>query len=141
MASVNIDPSDLVGDSETTLVLAEFGEDPELPQARIFIAGLQYYDYNAVDDILGRIRPKRGDRLQLVRQPENPYDGNAVEVWWRNGRLQLGHLPRDVATKVAPLIDAGDAIRCYAVNSGNGESWSVQALLISEHLPEELSGG
>lgn len=45
----------------------------------------------------------------LVRNPENPYDSNAVEVRY-TGHM-LGHLAKDVAARIAPLLDAGEEIR------------------------------
>jgi hypothetical protein len=44
----------------------------------------------------------------LIRNPANQYDGNAVEVHVPALGQQIGHLPRDVAATVAPLLDAGD---------------------------------
>ncbi|MGH8623389.1 MAG: HIRAN domain-containing protein, partial [Burkholderiales bacterium] len=35
---------------------------------------------------------KPGDRLELVREPANPYDSNAVRVEWRG--VKLGYVPR-----------------------------------------------
>lgn len=40
----------------------------------------------------------------LVRQPENPYDANAVAVFI-DGK-QVGHMPATTAAKLAPVIDA-----------------------------------
>lgn len=131
---------DTVADEVDVLNLKDFGEGPDLPYVCLPIAGLQYYDYDTVDELIGRILPKRGDRLQLVRQPDNPHDGNAVEIRWRNGRLLLGHLPRDPARQIAPLLDAGRSIRCYAMNPGDGAGWSVCAVLASECLPENMMG-
>lgn len=112
-------------------LLCAFGEDPETPHVCLPVAGLQYYDYDRLDDLLGRLRPSAGDRLQLVRQPQNPYDANAVELRWRNGQFLLGHLPRQIAAQISPLIDAGQAIRGYALNPGTGQSWSVWVVLVS----------
>lgn len=57
----------------------------------------------------------------LCREPKNKYDSNAVQVSWRppatvinlmsievlNGSgVQVGHIPRGVAEKLAPLMDA-----------------------------------
>lgn len=41
----------------------------------------------------------------LIREAENPYDGNAVKVML--GDLYLGYLPTQVAEKVAPYMDNG----------------------------------
>ncbi len=57
------------------------------------VAGLQFYDYAGIDELTGEpLIPAAGDRLSLVREPENPHDPNAVEVWWRNG-IRLGTCP------------------------------------------------
>ncbi|BAQ47584.1 MULTISPECIES: HIRAN domain-containing protein [Methylobacterium] len=95
------------------------------------IAGLQYYDY-AQPGLSGEpISPALGDRLVLVRAPNNANDCNAVEVWWRNS-IRLGHLPRELAAEVAPRLDAGELARAYVTSTGNGEPWSAWILLVGE---------
>ena len=54
-------------------------------------------------DIVAGIVP--GVDLQLEREPENPFDGNAIAV--RYGTMQLGFLRKQIAKHLAPLIDAG----------------------------------
>ena len=49
-----------------------------------------------------------GDRLELVRETDNPYDANAVRVDWC-GR-KLGYLPRRDNTAVARQLDRGAAL-------------------------------
>lgn len=49
-----------------------------------------------------------GDRLQLVREPENPHDVRAVRVEWRG--QQLGYLPRAENDAVAAAMDRGDRV-------------------------------
>ncbi len=94
------------------------------------LAGLQFYDYAGIDELTGEpLIPAAGDRLSLVREPANPHDGNAVEVWWRNG-IRLGHLPRHVAAEIAGALDAGVALRAYVAHGGDGEAWSARALLV-----------
>ena len=46
-----------------------------------------------------------GDRLEMVREPGNPHDPNAVRVEWR-GRM-LGYLPRTDNAAVARQLDRG----------------------------------
>lgn len=43
--------------------------------------------------------------INLVRNPNNQYDSNAIEV--RSLDLMLGHLSKEVAAKFAPLMDSG----------------------------------
>jgi len=50
-----------------------------------------------------------GSELVLERQPENPYDANAIAV--RFGALQLGFISRGIAKHLAPLIDEGARYR------------------------------
>ena len=66
-------------------------------------AGLRYHDAKAVWDQM-----KEGDTLALVREPENPYDGNAVRVEW-NGH-QLGYIPRTENAAVARQMDRGNKL-------------------------------
>ena len=44
----------------------------------------------------------------LVREPENPYDSNAVRVSLF-GIYEMGYLPRWLAKDIAPQMDAGRA--------------------------------
>ncbi|RSH83079.1 uncharacterized protein EHS24_006736 [Apiotrichum porosum] len=46
-----------------------------------------------------------GEFVVLRRQPNNPYDANAVQVINAAG-TQVGHIPRAVAGRLAPLMDA-----------------------------------
>ena len=95
------------------------------------VAGLQFYSYDDDDGLDGRVRPVAGDRLHLVRQPENLYDRNAIEVWWRN-EYRLGHVPRELAAEIAGNLDAGISLRAYVWNGGDGSAWSLDMMLIGE---------
>ena len=46
-----------------------------------------------------------GDRLDLIREPDNPYDARAVRVEWQ-GR-KLGYVPRADNEAVARQLDRG----------------------------------
>lgn len=52
-----------------------------------------------------------GDKLELVREPNNPYDKNAIGV--QNADGSLGHLPWYIVEKLSPLMDAGK-VTCTA---------------------------
>jgi hypothetical protein len=50
-------------------------------------------------------------RVLLRRNPENEHDENAIEVHaptLGRGRTMIGHVPRDLAAKLAPSLDRGD---------------------------------
>lgn len=55
---------------------------------------------------------KRGERVAIVlrRNPANPHDTNAIEVHVPalGAEGMIGHLARDVASRLAPRLDDGD---------------------------------
>jgi hypothetical protein len=79
------------------------------PGARLLVqssplAGLRYY---AAVEVWPKL--KVGDRLELAREPHNPYDANAVAVAWR-GR-KLGYVPRSANAALAWGLDRGAPLR------------------------------
>ncbi|MBL6666848.1 MAG: HIRAN domain-containing protein [Flavobacteriaceae bacterium] len=65
-----------------------------------FIAGLQYYDVLEIWKCL-----KIGDQVELIPEPENGYDKNAVMVIYKG--TQLGYLPRSENRHIAKILNAG----------------------------------
>ena len=51
---------------------------------------------------------REGDRLTLVREADNPHDGNAVRIEWRGQKL--GYLPRAENRAVAAAMDGGEPV-------------------------------
>lgn len=47
--------------------------------------------------------------VELRRDPDNKYDANAVQVRYLG--YMVGHLSREVAARIAPLLDSGKEIR------------------------------
>ncbi|MBV8298640.1 MAG: DEAD/DEAH box helicase [Candidatus Eremiobacteraeota bacterium] len=74
-------------------------------------------------DVVAALRP--GDALELRRDPENPYDANAIGVWF--GTLQLGFVKREIAAKIAPNADAGERYTAAvtAVTGGGARSFGI----------------
>lgn len=48
---------------------------------------------------------------RLVRDPENPHDANAIRVVVPEVG-HIGHIPRDLAAKLAPRLDEAEMWRC-----------------------------
>ena len=67
------------------------------------LAGFSHYDAAANFDAM-----KVGDALDLVREPDNAYDGNAVRVEWHG--VKLGYLPRRENRAVAMEMDRAGKI-------------------------------
>lgn len=66
---------------------------------------------------------KDGMKADLVREPANPYDSNAIAVtlwagnWLFGGKTaQIGHLKAPLAARLAPLMDAGVKMRAVVVS-------------------------
>jgi hypothetical protein len=65
------------------------------------------FRYHAAAEVWHELRV--GDPLELRREPDNPYDANAVSVSWR-GR-KLGYLPRRENAATSWGLDRGQALR------------------------------
>ncbi|KAI9728153.1 MAG: hypothetical protein M1828_004614 [Chrysothrix sp. TS-e1954] len=92
-----------------------------------------------------------GEVVIVRRQPDNPYDGNAIQILNVMGQ-QIGHVPRGPASKLAPFIDdqsliiegvltgpkgAYDApmsLKMYGTSSSTGQE-SLKARLQESRLP------
>lgn len=67
------------------------------------LAGSQYY---AVSEQWREMQV--GDKLDLIREPENRHDRNAIRVEWRGH--QLGYVPRAENRAVASAMDQGEKL-------------------------------
>ena len=67
------------------------------------VAGFQYHDGEAVWSRLAV-----GDSLRLRREPENPYDRQAVAVYRDDSKL--GYVPRADNTAVSQMMDRGERL-------------------------------
>jgi hypothetical protein len=75
------------------------------------LAGLGDYRGGELWDLLGE-----GDRLELIREPRNRLDTNAVRVCWR-GNL-IGYLPHGESASVARLLDARRRVGAWIARLG-----------------------
>jgi hypothetical protein len=86
---------------------------------RSSLAGFRHYEAPVVWRDL-----KSGDRLELVREPDNPYDPNAVRIEWQ-GRT-LGYLPRRDNQAVARQLDRGAALAASVARLVENRNRSVR---------------
>lgn len=73
------------------------------------LAGFQYHRGEAVWPVLAV-----GTAVDLVREPDNPYDPRAVRVDWRGEKL--GYVPRVDNAAVSHLLDSGRAVNAEIVD-------------------------
>jgi HIRAN domain len=83
------------------------------------LAGFRHYEGSSVWREL-----RQGDALDLVREPDNPYDANAVRIEWR-GR-KLGYLPRRDNTAVARQLDRGARLEARVARLQENRNRSVR---------------
>ena len=79
-------------------------EKEEILLLNTVVAGFQYYEGERVWRHM-----KVGDPLELRRDPDNPYDEMAVEIYWKGEKI--GYVPRSDNTAVAQLMDRGANLR------------------------------
>lgn len=82
---------------------AALAQEVRLLVQRLPLAGFRYYEARAQ---FAHLTP--GDRLALVREPDNPHDSRAVRVEWR-GR-KLGYVPRAHNAALAWALDTGEPL-------------------------------
>lgn len=69
----------------------------------------QYYAEADYDRLLEE-GPYETQFLELIREPDNEHDPNAIGVWWDGHKI--GHLNKVIAFRMAPEIDAGTKWLC-----------------------------
>ncbi|HZC74584.1 MAG TPA: HIRAN domain-containing protein [Gaiellaceae bacterium] len=67
-----------------------------------------------------------GQRLALVREPENEHDPNAVAVWDRERRMQAGYMPAEVAPE---LRGDEQAVSLWEFRGDDGRRIGLRVLL------------
>ncbi len=97
------------GDEDDKAPLVQLMDDiSRLPKADIngtyFEAELVGTGYEGRSDRIELINV--GDQVKLKRNPDNPYDSNAVEVLNSSGE-SLGHISKEFAAVLAPGLDQG----------------------------------
>ena len=65
---------------------------------KCYIAGYAYYEG---DRVINQLKP--GLKLDLIREPENPYDSKAIAVYFQQHKL--GFIPRVNNKVIATIMD------------------------------------
>ena len=73
-----------------------------------FLAGLSF---RPIDAKAAANELIEGDQLNLVREPTNRFDENAIQVHTLNGDF-IGYIAKDLAATLAPMIDNGVNFIC-----------------------------
>ena len=80
-------------------------------------------------------RFRAGSEVQLLPEPDNPYDKNAIGVWDKKRRLQAGYIPKDEASRVANKLANNEISKCIIMWEINKENQrvSIRLLLIGRN--------
>ncbi len=87
---------------------------------------------------------RRGEPIFLVRQPDNPYDSNAVILYRQDG-TDIGYLPKEKAVEIAPRLDQGSPVTAVyssteTIYSKSGERLLAPRLMLTPHKLRRTSG-
>ncbi|XP_056915480.1 helicase-like transcription factor isoform X2 [Takifugu flavidus] len=105
-------------------IRAAAAEEPDAEGSVLFghlrgtVVGLRYYT--------GVVN--RGEMVGLVREPQNPYDPNAVMVTNIYGN-QVGHIKRELAAAMADVMDVNLAKVEGVVHSGTNNAYNMPVML------------
>jgi len=77
-----------------------------------------------------------GSPIELRRQPENPFDPNAIGVW--TGRLQLGYIRRQIAREIARHMDAGERYSASigSLTGGGTKNFGLNISIVRENAKQ-----
>ncbi|HQP98999.1 MAG TPA: HIRAN domain-containing protein [bacterium] len=84
-------------------------KNPENRRIELLRTPLAGYPYYEADRALPAL--KNGSALVLRREPENPFDRNAVEVLTEDG-IKLGYIPRTGVHSISRNLDRGIPVQC-----------------------------
>lgn len=96
------------------------------------------FGYTEGPDLLPRIRV--GDKLDLVREPDNPHDPRAVRIDWHNHKL--GYIPQSHNADIARLLDQGTLLDTQITRiEPEPESYSPVHLSVSPSAASSAAPG
>ena len=74
------------------------------------VAGVSHRPAALQDPAFGPGRP-----LELLPEPSNPHDPNAVAVWDAGHRHHVGYVPADLAPDIAARLRGGEHLRAVCI--------------------------
>ena len=79
-----------------------------------YVAGVQYHELkNIINDL------KEGSALNLVPEPTNSYDPNAVKITYKQDKdeeVMIGYVPKRFSSEVAAALTISDKATCVISN-------------------------
>lgn len=88
--------------------------------ANFLVAGVGYEGRERVVEKYAHV----GDTVYLVRDPDNRYDHNAIEIRLANNQ-QVGYVPAPIAAELVSLMDAGFLQRAFVTKLYEGKRHNI----------------
>lgn len=101
---------------------------------KFYIAGVQHHNMHKVLSIL-----KEGLYLQLVPEPTNKYDPNAVRIIFLTAKkdVMLGYVPKKFSSEVSAAIEIGKNVECIIVTfNKQSKPWEMCEVEIVEEVED-----
>jgi|GEM_PF-658602 len=104
---------------------------------QFFIAGVQFRP--AGDIRIAGAKLKVGDKLLLFPEPTNRFDPNAVQLIYKNDKLEipsmfLGYVPKKYSSEVSGLLSIGAPVECI-VDEVNPSAKTYEMFKVTVRLP------
>lgn len=96
----------------------------DLPPIKTRVAGVSFENRDGTPRQPFVKQCRKDDMLLLRREPDNPFDGNAIAVDWSDAggeRHQIGYVPRALAALLAPMADEGAHLYARVVRPGKAK--------------------
>ena len=91
-----------------------------------YIAGVQHHELHEVIEDL-----KEADELELVCEPDNKFDPNAIRIEW-DGTM-LGYVPKKFSAEVNAALEVGRDLVCTITKlTPSAKPWEQCEVLIHE---------
>lgn len=100
---------------------------------RVEVVGIQF---RREDALKAFTRTPEGSEVELVRDPNNDHDPNAIEVWF--GNHHVGYMPKGTAKEAAKRFPLDMPIRARYVDGWMGDTGYIR-LTIQPLMPDAKS--
>ena len=97
---------------------------------KFYIAGVKFHQYKSVlSDV------SEGNDLQLIPEPTNKFDPNAVQIHFDNGDKAafIGFVPKKYSSEISGLLEIGKELECIVTKfNPSATTWEMFEVSIGE---------
>lgn len=106
--------------------------DLDLRSFKFYLAGVQHHNYRDVTKEMAE-----GDFLEIVPEPTNKYDPNAIRLHYDsvvlNMEVMLGYVPKKKSAEIADFLKKAQVPACKVISFDPGQSpWNMIKVEIGE---------